>query len=1012
MYTSLSLPKIKRTCELLRAASRERVSDITELYALEVFDYKTSNEAPDGDYRLFDGVISGKEKRYFIKADITVPEDVEGYEYTLEISTGVHGWDANNPQLILYLDGYMATGLDVNHTTMSIAGGKTYKSVCYLYSGAAEVNAKLKYRLVRVNKAVESLYYDMQVPYEACRDVYPENSGEYAAVLGALESAANLLDLRNTSSREFYESVERASEYMKNEFYGKLCSTEGKPTVNYVGHTHIDVEWLWDRRQTREKIQRSAATAVNLMKKYPEYIFTLSQPELYRYLKEEAPEKYAEVKALIKEGRWEPEGGLYLECDCNLISGESMVRQFMHGKRFFRDEFGVESRICLLPDVFGYSAAMPQIMRKSGIDYFVTSKISWNDTNTMPYDAFIWRGIDGSEIFTSFITGQNYDKKNAAAERGCTYVGTITSQMTYGTWNRFGQKSYTQNALSTYGFGDGGGGPTAEMLEHGRRLSKGLPGLPVARLTTLKDHLDRAHTEFTESAKKLGRVPRWVGELYLEYHRGTYTTAARNKRANRKCELALQRTEALSATDTYFGGTYPRTDIWDKWTMLLHNQFHDIIPGSSIKSVYEFSEADYAEIGGFTKRTTEEKLLSLAEKIGTDGGILVYNPQGYDRVGYVKIDSQTVSTKEAIPAYGYAVIKKPVPVSKVSVNGREIENKYYRVKLDEYGRIVSLYDKREGREAVKPGEAMNEYRAYEDYPEHYDAWELDEYLRVKAYPIHTPVSFTKVKDGERAGIRIERQYMSSKIEETVWLYSEDPRIDLENRIDWHEKHQILKLAFPVNVNASEATYEIQFGSINRPTHANTSWDSAKFEVCAHRWADISEYGYGVALLNDCKYGHSAEGSTLTLTCIKCPSYPNPVSDEGLHEFTCALLPHTGAWREGGVVRAAHAFNQPLVAREIPASRGELPERFSVVSVREQNVVIDTLKCAESSDGTVVRLYEAFGGAVTAHIKVAEGYKRAYLCDLMENKLERLNLLDGEAELPMGAYEIATVMLEK
>ena len=396
----LSLTKSIRACDVLQA-NIEREILRPDLFALEVPDYKDTNTPPEGEYLPF-SIVDGTEKRFWVKADFRTPAAERDVVYYLDVSTGIGGWDALNPQMIMYLNGRMAHGLDVNHRRVMLEPDTDYKSVCYLYSGNQVAHFPVQYRLIAVNKRVEKLYFDMIVPCDACNDVYQESSAEYATVMSALEQACNLLDLRAPGSEDFFAGVERAIEFMDTEFYGKVCTTEGKPTVNCIAHSHIDVEWQWDRRQTREKIQRTASTAVALMKEYPEYRFMLSQPELYRYLKEEAPEKFAEVQALVADGRWEPDGALYLECDCNIISGESMVRQLLYGKKFIKNELGHESRVCFLPDVFGYSAAMPQILKKADVDYFVTSKISWNDTNTMPNDAFIWRGIDGTEIFSAF----------------------------------------------------------------------------------------------------------------------------------------------------------------------------------------------------------------------------------------------------------------------------------------------------------------------------------------------------------------------------------------------------------------------------------------------------------------------------------------------------------------------------------------------------------------------------------------------------------------------------------
>lgn len=1003
------LTKIETCLKLLRDASRKAVTEIP-LLGFEVFDYKNGNTPPQGDYVSF-SVVDGRDKRFWLRAEIAVPKDEENRTYFIEMNTGVAGWDACNPQMILYLDGKMACGMDINHTVMPLSGGRKYRMDCYLYSGNEQSHFPVVCRLLSVHRRVEKLYFDMLVPFEACRDVYAEGSKEFADTMRALDMAHAALDLRNFESPAFFESVERAITVMEEEFYERLCSTDGKPTVYCVGHTHIDVEWKWDRRQTREKIQRSAATAISLMGEYPDYKFMLSQPELYRYLAEEAPEKFAEVKALSEAGRWEIEGALYLECDCNLTSGESLVRQLLYGKKYMREEFGKESHICFLPDVFGYSASMPQILKKSGVDHFITSKISWNDTNTMPVDAFLWQGIDGSEILSSFITTWFY-VKNGPQNRQTTYVGKNIPSYIKGAWQRFSQKEYASVALNTYGHGDGGGGPTREMLEYAARLSNGLPDMPVLHLSLLGEYSEALSLQFAENAKKLGRAPKWVGELYLEYHRGTYTSQAATKRGNRKSELALGAAEALSVTDMYFGGDYDKKGLDLAWRDVLHNQFHDILPGSSVHSVYEFTKEDYARVREFTDAVKKEKLAALASRIQTEGGVLVYNPLGFARRGTITVDGETYATKDEIPAFGYAVIRPEKRPARVWLGEREAENDFYRICLDGAGCITSLYDKRAERELVPCGACMNEFRAFEDHPHIYDAWELEPYAIEKPYILDAEAKITPVYDGARAGFVIEHSYLRSTIKQTLWLYSDSVRVDMEHEIDWHEKHQILKLFFPCNLHATEATYEIQFGHVTRPTHKNTSWEEAKFEVCAQKWVDISEYGYGLALLNDCKYGYSAEGSTLALTVLKCPSEPDPTADEGIHVFTCSLLPHIGDFRAAGVIQEAYSLNQPLLSTPIGKQAGALPERFSFASVEGEGVILEGVKKAEDTEGIALRLYEAFGGRTMAKVHIPEGYTHAYLSDLMENKARPLAIEDGCVSLDFGAFEIHTILLEK
>ena len=996
--------KIKLTCQQLLSFAHRKISDIPQEY-VPAFGYKTSNEFPKEGWMPFPegGRVRGSDAHYWFRCALKTPVAADGTQYYVKYTTGYEGqWDATNPQGLVYANGKMIQGCDTNHTEVFLEPDTVYELHNYFYLGLTDAWIPLEAALWRLDVASEQLYFDMQVALDTCM-LYHPNTDDYISILTCLEQTANLLDLRNPGSREYHASVAAAREFIGRELYEKLCTPEGKPVVTCVGHTHIDVEWLWDRAQTREKIQRSFATAATLMERYPEYGFMLSQPELYRYLKEEAPEKYEELKALVAQGRWEPEGAMFVESDCNLISGESFVRQILQGKKFFRDEFGVDCKILFLPDVFGYSAAMPQILRKSGIRHFVTSKISWNETNVMPVDCFLWQGIDGTEIFTNFITTQTYRGPDGGYGN-TTYVGMLTPSEIKGTWNKFLQKAWVNRALSTYGHGDGGGGPTRRMLETQRRLSKGLPGMPVTKMDTLLNHLDRQREEFDAGCARNRRVPKWVGELYLEFHRGTYTSIGKNKRNNRKSELALRLSEALSYTDLLRGGSYDGAFLWDSWNKVLHNQFHDIIPGSSIKEVYDGTDRDYAWILEGCDLLIRKKLLSLADSADKEG-TLVYNPLGFDWAGPVQVDGTTAELTEAVPAFGWDVTDGLIRESGVSLSGLTAENRHYRLTLDEAGRVAELYDKAARRQVLKaPG---NELQVFEDFPREYDNWEITDYYKQKMWVLEEKAAISEIYDGSRRGFRVEKTYQGSKIVQNIWLYSESRRIDFETEVDWQEHHQLLKTAFPLDVQTDSATYEIQFGHVRRPTHENTSWDKAKFEVYGHKWADLSEPGYGVSLLNDCKYGHSAEGTTLKLTLLKSGTYPNPEADQGKHVFTYSLLPHTGDLREAGVIREAYALNQPMLTAAAAGS-GKGPARFSLVSCDKESLILETVKKAEADGGMILRMYESFGGRCTAKVRVAPGFKKAYLCDLMENELEELALENDTVTLPVSNFEIITL----
>lgn len=523
----------------------------------------------------------GYDKWGWFRMTVTIPADFDGFPVGFEVQTGrgPEQWDALNPQFLAYVNGEIVQGLDVNHAgfllTPRAAAGEVYEIELAAYSGTANPRSSYdcsndkqmppRLELIPViylhDRETERLYYNLKAAADAAA-LYGEGEKLRIDIQNYLTTAVNMLDMREPDSPEYAESVQWANEYLETEFYGGYCGRTDA-VANCIGHTHIDVAWMWTLEQTEQKAVRSFSTVLNLMKEYPDYLFMSSQPQLYQYVKKNAPEVYEQIKARVKEGRWEPEGAMWLEADCNLSSGESLVRQILYGKQFFLDEFGVESRVLWLPDVFGYSAALPQILSKSGIDSFVTSKISWNEYNHMPFDTFSWQGIDGTELFTQFI---NMGAMELPGTWFSTYNGQMHPQPLKGGWDMYQQKQINNETLVSFGFGDGGGGPTREMLEMYRRLEKGIPGVPKARMSSVTDTLDRIRRNAEES----GRLPKWVGELYLEYHRGTYTSMARNKNYNRRCEFLLQTAEAVSVTaNQLLALPYPKESLHACWETIL-----------------------------------------------------------------------------------------------------------------------------------------------------------------------------------------------------------------------------------------------------------------------------------------------------------------------------------------------------------------------------------------------------------------------------------------------------------
>ena len=940
---------------------------------------------------------------------VEVPEDMQGKDETLEfcLHTNKNGWDADNPQFICYVDGVMRQGIDTNHMDVQLeAGKKKFDIYLYAYTGPRVEKTVIMPYLRTVNEDVRQYFYDINVPRMAL-DAMGTNTPEYMEILTALSMSLRKINMLEPRGGEFYRTLKEAQKYIKENLYDK--ARESDTAVICIGHTHIDVAWLWTVGQTREKAQRSFATVIELMKRFPEYKFMSSQAYLYKAVKEEAPELYEEIKKMVKAGRWEVEGAMWVEADCNLPSGESLVRQVVYGKNFFKEEFDVDSKVLWLPDVFGYSAAIPQILKKSGVDWFVTSKISWNDVNTMPYDVFSWQGIDGTAVNTYFLTAQDKGRTDGF-NKGTTYVASTRPQMIAGSYNRFQQKELTRESMVTFGFGDGGGGPTDDMLWMARRQVKGIPGLPKAKIEFAGDMLKRLAKNIDGNP----RLPKWRGELYLEFHRGTYTSNARNKKNNRNCEFLMLDSEMLSVmANVTTGLAFPRSILRECWETMLINQFHDIIPGSSIREVYEQCDREYAEIRKITGNIRKTAAEAIASNVGTDKSYIVFNPHSFTGRGYVNVGKRCVYV-ENIPPKGYKALTLRVKKGAVNVDkaAKVIDTPFYRCEFDGNWEIRSLFDKKNLREVISGGTG-NQLRVYEDYPDVYDAWEIQQFDNYKYYNVNDVESVDVIDQGGRAGLRIVRKHEGSTITQNIWFYGEDGRIDFETELDWHSLHRVLRTAFPVDINTDKASFEVHFGTIERPNHTNTSWDVQKFETCAHKFADLSEGDYGVSLLNDCKYGHDIHGNTMQLTLVKRPTYPNEIADEGYHKFTYSILPHKGDLKDSDTVRQGYMLNFPMYAVKAAANKdGKLPEEWSLIRTDSENFVIETVKEAEYGSDVIVRGYEAKNFRGTANVTLGFDAKEVYVADLMENKVEKLELKGRSFKVPYKPFEIITLRIVK
>ena len=816
--------------------------------------------------------------------------------------------------------------------------------------------------LATVDREVEALWLDFRVLTQLL-DRVPEP--RRARIRRALHAAATAIDRRDVAGTA---GAARAA-------LAPALDAPAAPghVVTAVGHAHIDTAWLWPIRETKRKCARTFANQLRLLDEYPDYRFTCSQAQQYQWIKEGYPSLWARIAEQVAAGRWEPVGGMWVEADTNLISGESMVRQLVHGKRFFLDEFGVETAEIWLPDVFGYSAALPQVATQAGCTSFVTQKMSWNTTNRFPHHTFWWEGLDGSRLFTHFPPAATYNGDWSAGE----LVTSVAAFTDHGASDR---------SLYPFGYGDGGGGPTREMLESAHRMGD-LDGLPRVELGTVGDFLTRARAE----ARDLGV---WVGELYLEIHRGTYTTHADVKAGNRRGEEALREAEmwatAAAATEGWTG--YPAEELDRAWKLLLLHQFHDIIPGSSIHWAYEDSRRDHAEV----LRVCTEIIARAQAVVAGTGDRVVFNPASSPRREAIDVPGDGLQVVEA-PACGWGPVA-PVRAEPVRVGEHTLENEHLRVSWDADGLLTEVWDKDHERH-VLAGRG-NLFQLHDDHPNAFDAWDVDVTYRDRMTDLVALDSIEVVQpDPLRAGVRLVRSFGRSRIDQTMTLTAASRRVEFETHVDWHEDHRFLKVMFPVAIRATRATFGIQHGFVERPTVTNTSWDAARFEVCAHRWADLSETGYGVALLNESKYGYDIRGHEMRLSLLRAPTFPDPEADRGAHRFAYALLPHPGDL--GAVIAEAEAFNLPM--RVVPgAGHGR------VVTVDRPGVSVEAVKMADREPAVVVRICEVRGARGPVTVTPGFAVTAASRTDLLERDTEALTLTGGGVRLELRPFELVTL----
>jgi alpha-mannosidase len=734
--------------------------------------------------------------------------------------------------------------------------------------------------------------------------------------------------------------------------------------VAAVGHAHLDTAWLWPLAESRRKAVRTWTTQLQLLDEYPGYRFACSSAQHYAWIEEGLPELWTRVRKAVSVGGFVPTGGTWIEPDCNIPSGESLVRQFLHGQRWFESRFGRRCTEFWSPDAFGYNAQLPQIMRGAGISRFFTQKLFWNRFTRPEFHTFTWQGPDGSEVLTHFPPTETY-----------------TSVATVGELRRaardYRDHDHSRTSLLVFGYGDGGGGPTAAMLETLRRAHD-LQALPRTELHSPAEFFEALEAEH-------GPRPTVHGELYLEYHRGTYTSQARMKCGNRRCEQALHDAEFLATAS----GAYPRDELDRLWKLLLVNQFHDILPGSSIQDVYEDAHRELAEV-----EAGAEAIAAAAHP----GGIV--NTVGVRRAEVTASPEGELCFVEAPPFGSGAIVE---PADSVRVDGLVLANRHLRAELSADGSLLSLVDRATGREALAaPG---NRLELYEDRPVAWDAWDVDPAHLETREDCPPADSWSVVTESALRGeIAFERTLgESSRLRQIVRLDAGSRRLEFRTAVDWHESHRLLKVCFPLAVRAPRATYEMPFGYAERPTHFSTSRDAAQYEVPGHRFADLSEHGFGAAVLTDSKYGYSCHGSKLRVSLLRAPRSPDPGADMGRHEFAYALVPHAGGWREARVLADAICFNAPLRWR--PGS-SELPP---FATLDDPNLILDTIKRAEVSDALVLRLYEGHGARGTARVSLAAPVAKAFRANLLEDPGDPLAVHGSEIAVPYGPHEILTIL---
>ncbi|MBR6772605.1 MAG: alpha-mannosidase [Clostridia bacterium] len=837
-----------------------------------------------------------------------------------------------------------------------------------------------------VDEVVESYYNDICIVSEAIKLI--DDEAVRAKVYAAFDDSLHAIDF------DFEDSIVRPSFAKAAEILWKGLDSikwTSQGEVIMTGHSHIDVAWLWTTKEVQRKCARTFSNTIELLKRYPDATFVQSQAVLYNMVKKTYPELMPKIKELVDKGQWDIIGNSWVEADTNIASGESLIRQLLYGEEFFRREFGVTSDTYWLPDCFGFSSALPQIIKKCGMKYFITAKLNSNDTNRFPYTLFNWRGTDGSEILGYCHRTHYGDEYNVPKVKSA--------------WSTNENKGVTETMLGMYGYSDGGGGPTYGMVENGRRISK-IPGLPASKTGHVSEFFDKAQAHRSE-------LPVWEGELYFENHRGTYTSQGFIKKNNRRGEFLLTRAEAAGVISAALNGKElsflkPDENLTEAWELLLINQFHDILPGTSIPEAMAVTKEEQEKMLALGSARYDELLTGISA--GLPGGVACFNMLSVPVTALVTAPDGTEFVAEDLPPMGYRVYSEPAPAKAVKVSEGVLENEYLRAEFNCKGQLVSLIEKSTGREALSA--SANILTVYADKPVHESAWNMEANYVKKSWPMEvTGIEF--INAGSKGVVRVNYRFHNSTLTQDIVLAPGARRLDFVTQADWFETEKTLRADFPVSVLSPFATFDIAHGAVTRPTHRNTTWDITRFEVSAHKWADMSEGDFGVSILNDCKYGYSALGNTIGITLLRSPNCPDPRSDKGHHSFTYSIYPHKGGWQEGKVSAESFALNLPpvVIAAE---GKGNLPEELSFVNFGNRtNIQLDCLKPAQAGGGIILRVYETSQCRGTVDVTTALPFASATETDMLERPIgeEAIPVENGKFSFDIKPFEVKTFLLK-